>query len=138
VLPRYLPVDVDRRLTQALVEHPRQRAGRGRAVAAPAAGCASGNCSTSSWTACTNCPATATSDHHPGPRLTSANSTAERLTGIGTRPHRHHALVTAGQAANSTLTSAHELRNSGLPSAPWRGRRSRRRSWPRAGRQPPR
>jgi hypothetical protein len=38
VLPRYLPVDVDRRLTQALVEHPRQRAGRGRAAAARCCG----------------------------------------------------------------------------------------------------
>jgi transposase InsO family protein len=45
VLPRYLPVDVDRRLTQALIEHPGTSWPRPRCGCNAAAGCASASCS---------------------------------------------------------------------------------------------
>ncbi len=59
-LPRYLPVDVDRRLTAGADRHSRATSWpRPRCGCNAPAGCGSGNCSTSSWTASTKYPTTA-------------------------------------------------------------------------------
>lgn len=59
VLPRYLPVDADRRLTAAGPSTPTTNSPRWRCACNGPAGCGSASCSTSSWTACTRSRATA-------------------------------------------------------------------------------
>ena len=68
-LPRYLPPDADRRLTEALQASPNRLAADALLLRAPA-GCVSASCSTSSSTPSTTCPAP-----DPGSRSPWASST---------------------------------------------------------------